>query len=444
MCGFWQNFERLKLIELNKSQNLIETPDVTKIPVLEKLFLEDCINLLRVHQSIGVHKKLTILNLKGCKNLKSLPNKFEMRSLEILILSGCSKVKKIPEFGVLKKLTLLDLKACESLETLPSKFEMESLEILTLSNCSKVKQIPKFGENMKRVCKLYLDGTAITKLPTSIEHLTDLSSINLRDCKNLVCLPNTIFNLKLLKDVDISGCSKLERLPENLGNAESIEELDVSGTAIRQVPPSIGLLKNLKQLSFRGCKGLSSSKSKSWYDFLLFYSMPRCPDPVELPSLSLLGLCSLIKLDLRDCNLRVVPNDIDCLISLKILNLSGNDFGCLPENIVQLSSLRHLNLDNCTSLQSLPKLPLNIDYIRGFNCTSLEMVPDLLKPNSSIEPTLNLSDCNKLADNQGFIDMFFAVIKKLLQVISPSHSLFFSPLGVCSKHPTLYVTGTFS
>ncbi|XP_050253756.1 disease resistance protein RPV1-like [Quercus robur] len=282
-----KSFERLKLIKLNKSQNLIETPDVTKIPVLEKLFLEDCINLLRVHKSIGVHKQLTILNLKGCKNLRSLPNKFEMRSLEILILSGCSKVKKIPEFekdmlvlnlylddtaitelptsiGVLKKLTSLNLKACKSLKTLPNKFEMESLKILTLSDCSKVKQIPEFGRNMKRVCKLYLDGTAITKLPTSIEHLTDLASINLRDCKNLVCLPNTIFNLRLLKDVDISGCSKLERLPENLGNAGSIEELDVSGTAIRQVPPSIGLLHNLKQLSFRGCKGLSSSKSKSW------------------------------------------------------------------------------------------------------------------------------------------------------------------------------------
>ena len=229
---------------------------------------------------------------------------------------------------------------------------MESLEILTLSNCSKVKQIPKFGGNMKRVCKLYLDGTAITKLPTSIEHLTDLASINLRDCKNLVCLPNTIFNLKLLKDVDISGCSKLERLLENLGNAESIEELDVSGTAIRQVPPSIGLLKNLKHLSFHGCKGLSSS---------------RCLDLKGLSYLSLSGLCSLIKLDLRDCNLTAVPNDIGCLFSLNVLNLSGNDFGCLPESITQLSSLRHLNLDNCMSIQSLPKLPLSIDYIRGFN-----------------------------------------------------------------------------
>uniref|UniRef100_A0A2N9GFH7 TIR domain-containing protein n=1 Tax=Fagus sylvatica TaxID=28930 RepID=A0A2N9GFH7_FAGSY len=93
------SFERLKSIRLRKSPKLVETLDFTKVPVLEKLVLEDCINLPGVHPSIGVHKKLKVVSLKGCKNLKSLPSKFEMESLEILILSGCSKVKKIPEFG---------------------------------------------------------------------------------------------------------------------------------------------------------------------------------------------------------------------------------------------------------------------------------------------------------------------------------------------------------
>ena len=86
----------------------------------------------------------------------------------------------------------------------PQKFEMESLEILILSGCSKVKKIPEFRGSMERVCKLYLDGTAISNLPVSIKNLNGLASLKLKDCKNLVCLPSTIFNLKLLKDVDIS------------------------------------------------------------------------------------------------------------------------------------------------------------------------------------------------------------------------------------------------
>ena len=80
---------------MKRSSNLKETPDFTKVPNLEQLVLEDCINLPGVHPSIGVHKKLTLLNLKGCKNLKTLPNRFEIDSLNILILSSCSKVRRI-------------------------------------------------------------------------------------------------------------------------------------------------------------------------------------------------------------------------------------------------------------------------------------------------------------------------------------------------------------
>uniref|UniRef100_A0A2N9HDS9 TIR domain-containing protein n=1 Tax=Fagus sylvatica TaxID=28930 RepID=A0A2N9HDS9_FAGSY len=411
-----KSFERLKSIRLTKSLKLIETPSFTETPVLEKI---------------------------GCKNLKSLPNKFEMESLEILTLSGCAKVKKIPEFGGnmervcklyldgtaitklpmsiehLSGLASLNLRNCKNLVCLPDTiFNLKLLKDVVISGCSKLGRLPENLGNAKSVLKLYLDGTAITKLPTSIEHLTGLTSLNLRDCKNLVCLPNTIFNLKLLKDVDISGCSKLKRLPENLGNAESVVELDVSGTAIRHVPSSIGLLKNLKRLSFRGCKGLSSS-NKSWYELLPFYSMPRSPDPMDLLSSSLSGLCSLTKLDLRECNLKAIPNDFGCLFSLKDLFLNGNDFVCLPESIGGLSNLSRMWLDNCTSLQSLPKLPLNIWEIGARGCISLQMLPDQLK----VAQHLYLDNCSKLTVNQGFIDMYIAMISKYLQGLLSSQDI---------------------
>nr|POE57592.1 hypothetical protein CFP56_32925 [Quercus suber] len=47
----------------------------------------------------------------------------------------------------------------------------------------------------------------------------------------------------------------------------------------------------------------------------------------------------------------------------EFLDLSGNDIVCLPESIIQLSKLKWVVLDNCTSLRSLPKLPLNIESI---------------------------------------------------------------------------------
>ncbi|XP_030934476.1 disease resistance-like protein DSC1 [Quercus lobata] len=379
-----KSFENLKFIKLSKSLKFIEAPDIIKVPNLESLVLEDCINLRKIHPSIGIHKKLTILNLDGCKNLTSLPSKFEMECLTELSLYGCSKITKIPEFG----------------------------------------------RNMKRVRCLYLSGTAITTLPTSIEHLTDLYLLELSNCKNLVHLPDIIFNLKLVREVYLEGCSKLERLPENLGNAESLQYLDLSETAIRKVPSSIGLLKHLGSLDFKGWKGLSSNKS--WYEVFPFYSMPTIPHPIDLlfSSLSLSPASSLYWLDLRDCNLKAIPNDIGSLFSLTWLYLSGNDFVCLPESIIRLSNLKSMYLNNCTSLQSLPKLPLNIERVEAESCISLEMLLDPLKPSNSLEPSLGLQNCFQLADNQSCIDWFISGIRKYLK-LTPS-----LPLSILKTNPS--------
>ena len=334
-------------MNLSESLKLIEVPDTTQVPNLESLDLKDCINLCSIHPSIGIHKKLTILKLGGCKNLTSLPSPFEMDSLTELYLAGCSKIT----------------------------------------------EVPNFGRNMKRVRLLDLRGLAITTLPTSIEHLTDLDWLELSDCKNLVHLPDSIFNLKLVTEVFLNGCSKLDRLPENLGNAKSLENLDL-----------------------RGCKGLSSNKS--WYERLPFCSSPH---PIDLlfSSLSLSRASSLTWLDLKDCNLKAIPNDIGSLFSLCWLDLGGNDFVCLPESIIRLSNLNKMHLNNCTSLRSLPKLPLNIEFIEAEGCISLELLPDPLKPSDSLEPSLGLQNCFQLADNQSCIDWFISGIKKYLK-LSPS------------------------
>ena len=322
---------------------------------------------------------------------------------------------------MLKKLTVLNLKGCENLKNLPRKFEMGSLKILILSDCSKIKTIPEFGENMRILTELHLDGTAITKLPTSIENLSGLASLNVKDCKNLMSLSSTFFNMTWLKDLNLCGCKKLL---ENLGIGESVE---VNGQMA-----SSNAFETLKKIAFGG------------FQLLPCYPMWRSSEPIGLLLSSLFGFSSLTILNLSNCNLKEIPNDIGCLFSLEYLDLSENNFGCLPKSIAKLSVLNVLRVDNCMNLQSLPKLPLNIGYIDGFGCSSLETLQDLLKPNSSFQPIFALSNCSKLSDNQGFIDLFFAVIKKSPQV-SLSLSLSLSiDRSIDSKHLALYVSGTLS
>ena len=377
---------------MNNSLSLIETPDFTGFPNLEKLVVKGCMRLIKVHPSVVVHKRLTLLDLEGCKNLSSLPK----------------------------------------------KFEMESLEILNLSNCFKIKRIPEFMGNMECLSKLHLDGIAITKLPSSVKHLTDLAALHLRDCKNLVCLPSNICNFKLLKELNVAGCSKLDNLPENLWNVVSLEELDLSGIALRKPPVSIVCLRNLRVLSLMGCKLPLPRRYPNPVNLLLPYRLKvlslmgcklplprRKPNPVSFLLPYLPNLCSLTRLNLSNCDLQAIPNDIGCLSSLEDLNLSENSFDCLPKSIIQLSKLKTILLKNCTRLRSLPQLPSSTRSVFAEGCTLLEILPKTLIPDESNSLFLYLFDCFELADNQG--SMFFRMLYKAAQVslsLSLSLSLF--------------------
>ncbi|KAL4636551.1 hypothetical protein ACB092_03G018000 [Castanea dentata] len=397
----------LKHIDLSYSKDLIMIPDVTEVPNLETLILKCCTSLSKIHTSLGDHKKLISLILDDCLCLESLPYKINMESLEIFSLQGCLRLKKFPEImgnmshlldlllnetaieGLplsikhLTGLTQLNLSNCKSLLSLPDTICcLTSLTSLTLSGCSRLDRLPKNLGNLTGLSVLDVSGTAIREL-SSLEHLSNLTSLNLKDCKDLLSIPNAICNSTNIETLTLSGCSKLEDLPENIGNLIGLKRLKMIGTAMREPPSSIFLIKNLEALCFQGCEGTLSTRS---------------PNPVrlELPSLSCLR--SVVNLELRDCNLREIPNDIDSLHLLNELNLSGNNFVCLPESIVRLSKLEYIYIENCTSLQSLPQIPLPTQSIWANGCTSLETLPNQLKQDSFFEPNVYLLNCFKLAD----------------------------------------------
>ncbi|KAH9725664.1 hypothetical protein KPL70_007964 [Citrus sinensis] len=214
------------------------------------------------------------------------------------------------------------------------------------------------------------------------------------------------------------SCFKLENVPETLGQVESLEELDISGTAIRQPLSSIFLMKNLKELSCRGCKG--SPSSASWFLRSPINLMRWSSDPValSLPS-SLSGLCSLTKLDISDCDLGegAIPSSIGDLCSLEKLCLSRNSFVSLPASIYRLSNLQEIELEECKMLQTLPRLPASIQWILLDGCVSLETLSDVLKLNEHRLPLLSLEcvDCLKLTGNYDLATL------KILRSVSHSH-----------------------
>ncbi|KAM2623193.1 hypothetical protein TB2_027728 [Malus domestica] len=87
---------------------------------------------------------------------------------------------------------------------------------------------------MERLASLDLDRTSIRELPTSIERLQGLVSLNLKNCKSLFYLPDSICNLLSLEWLTLRGCSKLSKLPEDLWY---LKRLDIVETGIRGCRP---------------------------------------------------------------------------------------------------------------------------------------------------------------------------------------------------------------
>jgi hypothetical protein len=88
------------LTEFPKHDNrqfLKKIPDVSRIPNLETLYLNGCTNLVEVHCSVGFLDKLVDLSLDCCYNLRIFPRSLKLRSLERLVIGGCSRLKNFPE-----------------------------------------------------------------------------------------------------------------------------------------------------------------------------------------------------------------------------------------------------------------------------------------------------------------------------------------------------------
>ncbi|XVF70288.1 hypothetical protein PTKIN_Ptkin11bG0149200 [Pterospermum kingtungense] len=254
------------------------------------------------------------------------------------------------------------------------KIGMGSLEKLILKGCSNFKRFSEIDREMECLVELSLDGTSIQELPSSIGHLSNLILLSLKDCKSLASLPSSIHALECLKILNLSGCYKIENLPENLQQVELLEELNLSETAVRKPPSFIFQFKNLKVLSFKGCKEPPSKLQANLLS--LFKVIQRgSKDSIALTLPSFSGLTSLTRLNLSHCNLQkeAIPSDIYCLSSLKTLDLSGNNFMSLPATITHLSKLCFLQLSDCRLLKAMPTLLTSLEVMILDGCASLKV-----------------------------------------------------------------------
>ena len=180
--------------------------------------------------------------------------------------------------------------------------------------------------------KLCLKGCEINELPL-IEFPYELSSLSLRECKNLQSLPSTICELKSLTTFSCSGCSRLKSFPKIPPKGlENLRKLHLDETAIQELPSSIQSLKGLQYLNLAYCRDLLSLPETICY------------------------LKSLAFLSCQGCSqLKSFPEIREVMENLRELDLDGTAIQELPSSIQSLKGLQYLNLAYCNNLLSLPE-----------------------------------------------------------------------------------------
>ncbi|XAR73333.1 hypothetical protein NMG60_11007267 [Bertholletia excelsa] len=332
---WWSNKKvtrSLRVLNLYNCYNLTAIPNLSCYQTLEKLNLELCTCLTRIHKSLGDMSTLHYLNLRDCHELVDFPEDVSgLKHLEILLLSGCSKLAKLPEnmYGMtsLKEL-FIDKTAIEKLPE--SIFRLTKLETLNLDHCRQMKRLPHGIGQLVSLRDLSLDDTGVEVIPNSVGSLEKLEKFSLRHCTALTVLPDSVGNLKSLSKFWLTG-SSVKELPASIGSLFYLEELSVGNCrSINLLPASIGGLASIIELQ------------------LDWTSIKDLPDEID-------GLKSLQKLEMRNCKyLTSLPESIGRLLALTTLIILDATITELPESIGMLDNLTQLKLNKCKKLNRLP------------------------------------------------------------------------------------------
>ncbi|XP_050375465.1 disease resistance protein RPV1-like [Argentina anserina] len=346
--GQWNKVaETLMFLNLSGCSLLTAIPDLSGNHALEKLILQNCVGLIRLHDSVGNLKTLVYLSLEGCRNLVEFPSDVSgLRKLENLVLSNCSQLKRLPkniESMVSLKELLLDGTSIESLpETI---FHLTKLEKLNLNRCRDLKGLPEEIGKLSSLKEISLNDSGLEKLPDSIGSLANLEILSLYRCSSLTIIPNSLGNLSNLMEFFTYG-TPIEELPLSFGSLLNLKTLSVGhGHFLQTLPHSIGGLQSLVVLKIEQT------------------SIADLPQEIS-------ALKTLEKLELRNCKfLKSLPESIGSMRALTSIIITASDITVLPESIGMLENLTMLQLNRCKQFR---KLPASIGQLKSLH--RLQMV----------------------------------------------------------------------
>lgn len=240
----------------------------------------------------------------------------------------------------IRKLSLARLK----MTALPDMIQhLEQVTSLDLRENKLVVLHPHF-DALQALGKLYLDHNKFKTFPVVLTKNKQLHYLSFND-NQLKALPNTIADLQELEYLYLAN-NRLEELPDEVAELNQLRLLNLSENKIHQLPTSLKQLTKLRELYLWSWK---NTIRKLPEDLPALSSLTRISLVSRKPisNLQILGDCQQlthISLGLAHTE---VPEEIGKLQQLKDLSICANrDYSInqLPKSITQLKNLKHLTV----------------------------------------------------------------------------------------------------
>ncbi|CAL4984816.1 unnamed protein product [Urochloa decumbens] len=280
-----------------------------------------------------------------------------------------------------------------------------SCQYALLSDCSKPLE-SCLSSHRSLVALRFLDGCRSKLTAAAFAPAMFLRVLDLRECV-IQRLPDSIGQLKQLRYLNAPGIRD-EMNPECITKLSNLIYLSLQGSDIGALPKSIGELENLMHLDLSNCLGiLELPVSLRNLEKLAHLNLSDCFNISGVPEL-LQKLSRLEHLNLSRCGrIEDLTRAMKGLTELQYLNLSG--VGCcgLKHDLVNLTKLRYLNLEQSLDkymtaseaefdslLECISSLS-NLEYLNLGSNGNLYTIPESIGNLTALN-TLDLSYCNNL------------------------------------------------
>ncbi|KAB2057478.1 hypothetical protein ES319_A11G171600v1 [Gossypium barbadense] len=330
------------------------------LPNLVEISLEDC-ELCDQLPPLGKLRFLKVLTINGMGALKYIDSNFygdmesSFPSLKVLEIGMAPCLEEWITLNGREQLPLLSsltIKYCPKLVKMPMLQYLENLEI--------------GGINVTLLKSLIMNATILTSLQINeVDKLTELPDGLLHNQKHLDSLTfvsstlksscDLSDNLSTLKHLSFGWSLGLESLPSGLQNLSSLETLNLSQCDRLVSLPVNGLqgLSSLSSLWIQNCEKLASlSEGVRYLTSLQYLRIRGCPKLTSLPD-SFQYLSSLRSLHISYCERLIsLPNEIEHLALLSKLEIECcPNLMSLPRGIRGLTVLETLKIVECPHLE---------------------------------------------------------------------------------------------